>query len=300
MRRILLRVAYDGTAYHGWQEQDNGDTVEGQLKRALKELTGEETELIGGSRTDSGVHALDNVCVFDTNSQIPPGRFCLALNTRLPEDIRVSYSTEVEADFHPRHRDTLKTYEYHIYNARIQDPKKRLYSYFTYYELDVEAMKEAASLFVGEHDFSAFCAAGAQVDSCVRKIYSCEICVHPAKDEGLHGSGLPKRDLFGAGLTDNGLAKDGLPEEDLSEGRLTEIGLGEADLKSRDIIIRITGNGFLYNMVRIIAGTLLEVGRGAMKPSDIPKIIASKDRIKAGPTAPACGLTLMRYIFVSD
>lgn len=255
MRRILLRVAYDGTAYHGWQEQDNGDTVEGQLKRALKELTGEETELIGGSRTDSGVHALDNVCVFDTNSQIPPGRFCLALNTRLPEDIRVNYSTEVEADFHPRHRDTLKTYEYHIYNARIQDPKKRLYSYFTYYELDVEAMKEAASLFVGEHDFSAFCAAGAQVDSFVRKIYSCEVFVNQSD---------------GAGL------------------------------ESRDIIIRITGNGFLYNMVRIIAGTLLEVGRGAMKPSDIPKIIASKDRIKAGPTAPACGLTLMRYIFVSD
>lgn len=203
MKRIMLRVAYDGTAYHGWQILNNGDTIEGEINKSIKQLTGEDCELVGGSRTDSGVHARDSVCVFDTISSIPAEKFSYALNQRLPEDIRIMSSREVASDFHPRHCDSVKTYEYHIYNAEFPDPIKRLYSYFTDNRLDVDAMKEAARFFVGEHDFSAFCA----------------------------------------------------------------------------------------------AGTLLEVGRGTIKPDDITRIIESGDRSKAGPTAPACGLTLMEYRF---
>lgn len=253
MKRIMLTVAYDGTSYHGWQVQENGITVEGELNRAIKELTGEVSEVIGGSRTDSGVHALCNVAVFDTSSMIPGEKFSYALNAKLPDDIRVISSSEVACNFHPRHCDTRKTYEYKIYNAPIEDPVKRLYYHHTYVNLDVSLMREAASYFIGEHDFSSFCSAGAQVDSKVRTIYALEVIEIPCEN------------------------------------------VGEL---ARDIIIRVSGNGFLYNMVRIIAGTLMEVGRGAIAPSAIPSIIEAMDRNAAGPTAPARGLVLSKYEFL--
>lgn len=249
MKRIMLTVAYDGTAYHGWQIQDNAITVESELNRAIYELTGEVSEVVGGSRTDSGVHALCNVAVFDTSSMIPGEKFSYALNAKLPDDIRVITSAEVPSDFHPRHCDTKKTYEYKIYNAPIEDPVKRLYYHHTYVKLDVSKMREAACFFVGEHDFSSFCSAGAQVDSKVRTIYAVEI---------------ESRDVSGG----------------------------------TDIFIRVSGNGFLYNMVRIIAGTLMEVGRGAISPDEIPSIIEARDRNTAGPTAPAKGLVLYKYEFM--
>lgn len=247
MKRIMLTVAYDGTNYHGWQLQDNGDTIEEELIKAIKEVTEtvNEVSLIGGSRTDAGVHALCNVAVFDTESSIPGEKFSYALNARLPEDIKVVESKEVAPDFHPRKTDTTKTYEYRIYNAEFPLPTKRLYSHFSYTRYDLEKMQKAAKFIEGEHDFTSFCSVGAQVDSKVRTVYSCEVV-----------------------------------RED------------------NDIIIRVAGNGFLYNMVRIIAGTLMEVGRGQFEPETVSKIIEAKDRSKAGPTAPACGLTLVKYEFV--
>ena len=241
MRRIRIFVAYDGTNYCGWQIQPNGITIEEKLNKALNRLTGEDIRVIGASRTDSGVHALGNVAVFDTESPIPPERFSYALNQRLPEDIVVVKSDEVPLDWHPRYQVSRKTYEYRILNRTFRMPNRRLDTYFYHHKLDVDKMKQATSYLVGEHDFKSFCAVGAQVKTTTRTIYSCEV------------------------------EKDG-----------------------NDIItIRVTGNGFLYNMVRIIAGTLIRVGGGEMSPDEMPQILGKKDRTAAGPTAPAHGLTMM-------
>ena len=238
--RILIRVSYDGTAYSGWQIQPNATTVEGMLRQAVSNLFGTDIELIGASRTDAGVHALGNVAVFDVDTRIPAPKIAYALNVRLPDDIRVWQSIQVEDGWHPRHNDCVKTYEYSIYNDTFENPKKRLYSHFYYGNLDIDMMRETAAYFIGEHDFSAFCSAGSQVADKVRTIYSLDVI-------------------------QNG----------------------------REIVLRVKGNGFLYNMVRIIAGTLIKAGTGDIRPQDIPGIIESRDRQLAGPTAPARGLTLV-------
>lgn len=240
-RRIKLVVAYDGTNYCGWQVQPNGITVQQVLNEALSDLMGEEIRTIGASRTDAGVHALGNVAVFDTRARMPADRVSFALNTRLPEDIRIQSSCEVPSDFHPRFTDTIKTYEYRILNRTFPDPTRRLNSLHWYGKLELEAMKEAAQYLVGEHDFKSFATAVPKVERTVRHIY---------------------------------------------EIKLTK----EDDM----IRIQITGNGFLYNMVRIITGTLIEVGKGTYPPDEIKQILAARDREKAGPTARALGLTLVQ------
>lgn len=240
MKRVKIVVAYDGTNYCGWQVQPNGITVEEVLNRSLSNLLGEKIEVMGASRTDSGVHSLGNVAVFDTNTRMPADKIVFALNQRLPEDIVVQGSCEVPSDWHPRYQESTKTYEYRILNRTFRMPTRRLDTYFYHYPLDVEQMSEAASYLVGTHDFASFCAANAQVKSTVRTIYSCTA------------------------------------------------------QKENDIItIRVTGNGFLYNMVRIIAGTLIEVGAGKRRPVEIKDILAAENRDAAGPTAPAQGLTMM-------
>ena len=147
MKRIGLVVAYDGTNYCGWQTQPNGITVQGVLNDTLSELLGEKIETIGASRTDAGVHAMGNVAVFDTDTRIPGEKISYALNQRLPEDIRIQLSEEVEPDFHPRYCDSEKTYEYRILNRTFRDPTRRLDTYFYHYPLDVEAMQQAATYF---------------------------------------------------------------------------------------------------------------------------------------------------------
>lgn len=244
-KRVRLIVAYDGTNYHGWQVQKNGITIESELNRCLSELFREPIEVIGASRTDAGVHAMGNVAVFDTEARMPAEKISYALNQRLPEDIRVQRSEEVDADWHPRHCDSRKTYEYRIYRGEFAMPVKRLYSLFVYQKLDIGKMQEAAHYFVGEHDFKSFCQVGAQVETTVRTIY--DVSVY---EEGT------------------------------------------------DVVIRVTGNGFLYNMVRIMAGTLLEVGKGKRTPEEIPEILKAKNREAAGPTAPAHGLMLVKYEFL--
>lgn len=245
MKRVMLTVAYDGTNYHGWQIQPNGETIEGILNRCLSVLLGEKISVIGASRTDSGVHAMGNVAVFDTESPIPAEKMSYALNQRLPEDIRIQKAEEVASDFHPRHCASRKTYEYRIYNAPFPMPVRRLYSYFTYVPLAIERMRQGAAYLVGEHDFKSFCSVQAQVESTIRQIDAVEV------------------------LQEN-----------------------------QEIVIRVSGRGFLYNMVRIIAGTLMEVGRGHIEPEKVDEILRAKDRQAAGPTAPACGLTLIKYEFL--
>lgn len=281
-RRIFLSVAYDGTNYHGWQLQPGAVTIESELNRALSELLSEEIRVIGASRTDSGVHALCNAAVFDTASRIPAEKFAYALNQRLPGDIRIQESKETAPDFHPRHTQSRKTYEYRIYNARVPMPTKRLYSFFTYAKLDVEAMARAAALLEGEHDFRSFCSVNTQAETTVRTIYRAEVWRERGGESGMRrddvcgGKGGMRQDDVCGG-------KDGIPQDD--------------DRTGSDIVIRVTGSGFLYNMVRIIAGTLLEVGQGKRKPEDMTAILKACDRGAAGPTAPACGLTLTAYEF---
>ncbi|MBS6194215.1 MAG: tRNA pseudouridine(38-40) synthase TruA [Clostridiales bacterium] len=248
MKRVKLTVAYDGTNYCGWQVQPNGLAVQEVLNRCLSELLGEEISTMGASRTDAGVHALGNVAVFDTNARMPADKISFALNTRLPADIRIQDSREVDRDFHPRFQETVKTYEYRIYNRRFPDPTKRLYTYFYYYPLDVEKMQKAAAYLVGEHDFKSFSTFKPEVESTVRTIYSLEV------------------------------------------------------EKSRDdvITIRIQGNGFLYNMVRIIAGTLIRVGGGFYPPEQMKVILDGKDRELAGETARPEGLTLVEIRYPEE
>ena len=175
MRRIRLRVAYDGTAYCGWQVQPEVPTIEGELNQAISRLTKEEIIVIGASRTDAGVHAKGNVAVFDTESTIPADRFAYALNPLLPEDIVVVASDEVEADWHPRHCDTEKTYEYKILNSKFPDPMRRRDTYHVSFDLDLEKMREAAGYLKGEHDFKSFCSNRRMKKSTVRTIYSIDL-----------------------------------------------------------------------------------------------------------------------------
>ena len=247
MKRVRLKVAYDGTNYCGWQVQPNEVTIEGVLNETLCELLDEEIEVVGASRTDSGVHADGNYCIFDTETHIPAEKIAYALNQRLPEDISIVKSEEVDMDWHPRYQNSMKTYEYRIVNREMPDPIRRMYTYFTYSKLDVDKMKEAAKYLEGEHDFASFCSTGSQVESTIRTIESLEV-------------------------TQNG----------------------------DEIAIIAKGNGFLYNMVRIIAGTLLEVGEGKIEPSDMAKILESKDREQAGKTAVARGLKLAEIKYENE
>lgn len=240
MKRIKLTVAYDGTNYCGWQIQPNGITIEEVLNKRLTKLTGEDIHVVGASRTDSGVHALGNVAVFDTETSIPPERLCHALNRSLPRDIVVVQSKEVPVNWHPRYCSSVKTYEYNILNGSAPDPIQRLTTYFVSYRLDLDKMKHAAKYLVGEHDFTSFCSIKTNVEDTVRIVYNLDI--HKIGDK---------------------------------------------------ITVRIQGNGFLYNMVRIIVGTLLRVGRGFYTPEQVQDILAAKDRQLAGVTTPPQGLVLV-------
>ena len=183
MHRIKLTVAYDGTNYCGWQVQPNGVSIQSTLQKAIENLLGEKTDVTGASRTDSGVHALGQVAVFDTDKNIPDWKYALAINQRLPKDIVVQKSEEVPLDFHPRYTDVEKTYEYRILNRRTQLPKERLYSYFVPKKLNVDKMREAGVYLVGEHDFKSFCSQKTKVLSTVRTIYSLELMEQKEPEE---------------------------------------------------------------------------------------------------------------------
>ena len=243
---ILLTVQYDGTDYNGWQRQANTPgTIQEVLESALKQRLGEFCAITAAGRTDAGVHALAMPCAFTCESlHIPPNRLPLALNSLLPQDIRIISARVVADSFDPITFAYSKTYRYQIDNARIPSVFTRRYSWHVHRALNVEAIQKAASHFVGTFDFKAFCAAGGSAKTSIRTIF--------------------------------GLAVE----------------------QDSDIIrLSVTGNGFLYNMVRIITGTLVEVGLGKKVPSEIPFIISSLDRKKAGQTAPASGLTLVEVVY---
>lgn len=240
MRNIKLTIEYDGKCYNGWQKQPNKLNIQGEIEKAIYNITKEEVDLIGSGRTDAGVHALGQVANFKTNSQISIEKLPLAINSQLKNSIVIKRAEEVDERFHSRYNAKHKTYRYIINNSKCGTAIYRNLEYSYPFELDAQKMQQAAKYFEGEHDFKAFKSSGTSSKNSVRTIYKAIV-----KKEG------------------------------------------------EKIIIELTGNGFLYNMVRIISGTLLDVGLGKIKPEEIPEIIESKDRQRAGKTLPPHGLYLV-------
>lgn len=240
MRNIKLTIEYDGKCYNGWQRQPNKLNIQGEIERAIYNITKEEVDLIGSGRTDAGVHALGQVANFKTNSQISIEKLPLAINSQLKNSIVIKEAEEVNERFHSRYNAKRKTYRYIINNSKCGTAIYRNLEYSYPFKLDAEKMKQASKYFEGEHDFKAFKSSGTSSKNSVRTIYKAIV-----KQEG------------------------------------------------EKIIIELTGNGFLYNMVRIISGTLLDVGLGKIQPEEIPEMIESKDRQRAGKTLPAHGLYLV-------
>jgi len=240
-RRIRLIIAYDGTNYVGWQLQDNGVSVQQRLNEAALTITGEQIQLHGSGRTDSGVHARAQVAHFDTNARIPADKFAIALNMRLPRDIRVLYSEEAPEDFHSRFSAKNKTYRYTVQTSLHADVFARTTALHVHTRLDVARMQRAAQYALGEHDFKAFMSADCKITNTIRTV---------------------------------------------SKSEWTQDG--------SFLFYDVGANGFLYNMVRILVGTMLEIGGGKLPEDAIARALNSGKRDDAGATAPPHGLCLQR------
>ncbi len=242
--RIVITVSYDGTGYCGWQRQKNGISVQEVIENAILKLTGEKVSLVASGRTDAGVHAMGQVAHFDTLSKIPPEKFYLALNSLLPDDIRILSSFLAEESFHARYAAKRKTYVYKFYLSPVTLPLKDRYA--TRIEnFNVETAQAVLDEIVGTHDFKCFLSSGSDVKTTVRTIYSATVC------------------------------KEG-----------------------DDISLNITGNGFLYNMVRIIAGTVLAACENKITVEAVKNALLSGDRNLVGKTAPAKGLCLRSVEYI--
>lgn len=259
LRNIAMTIEYCGTAYSGWQIQENAPTVQAEIERALSELCGERIRVNGSSRTDAGVHALNFVLTFRTASSIPAGRFAVAVNSFLPGDIVALGSKEVPDSFHARFDAKFKTYRYYFYIAPFPDAmlsgrawqiKLPAPDTLPEDELDkaLKALNDAASYFVGTHDFSAFRAEGSNVRTTVRTVTNASVFID--------GGGFNCRHPL--------------------------------------LCFEVRGDGFLYNMVRIMAGTLMDIYKDKKDPSGVAGIIESRDRTAAGMTAPPDGLYLYK------
>lgn len=239
MKRILLTISYDGTAYHGWQVQPNGITVQETVQNALYKLLGERPALTGCSRTDAGVHAREFCCHLDCDEKFPESAFLKGLDAFLPDDISVKAARQVPPDFHARYNARGKTYAYYILNSQRRDPFLSRYTWRIERELDLERMNAFCKEIIGTHDFYAFSSSGRTVEDTVRTVSEC-------------------------------------------------YAVREGDR----VILKITADGFLYNMVRIIVGTAVAVSDGKIEPQFTKEIFASKNRALAGQTAPPQGLFL--------
>lgn len=250
VRNLMLTVAYDGTGYHGFQDQarDDRPTIQRALEAAWRRLVGEEVNVIGAGRTDAGVHATGQVANFRTRSvAIPYQRVPHAFNSVLPEDIRVVDCQEAPLEFHARFDAVAKQYVYRIDNRRFPCPLERRYAHFVDGRLDVQAMQDAAGRLVGRHDFRAFAGSANASRTTVRTLSRLDV------------------------------------EEDQGVIRLV-----------------VEGDAFLHHMVRIIAGTLVQVGLGRRPPQWVDEVLASKDRTRAGPTLPGKGLVLTWVKYAPD
>ena len=245
MRNFMLTLSYDGSRYHGWQRQGNTEnTIQQRLESALSRLLSQPVEISGSGRTDAGAHAKMQVASFKADTALTTDEILTGLRALMPEDIAAHSLTDAPPRFHARLSCTGKTYVYRVQNSPVPNVFERKYMYRIDEELDLEKMRSAAKLLLGEHDFSAFCSNKRMKKSAVRRV---------------------------------------------DEIRIDDLG--------SELRFTVSGNGFLYNMVRIIVGSLLEVGAQRMTQEALAAALKSKKRENAGPTAPACGLCLyeVRY-----
>ena len=282
MRNIRLTLAYDGTDFHGWALQPNHPTIQGALVDVASKLTGERVFLLGAGRTDAGVHALGQTASFKTRSGLSPEEFLRAFNALLPPAIRVLRCEEESPDFQPRWQALAKTYQYRIYRGRIVPPFDHRYVLHYPFPLDEEAMRQAAPLFEGTHDFTAFAAStegeeeGKQKEP-LREILRAEI--------GRMGRASIWSEVFAAaGLAGEPSSARAASSSNSPPGR---------GASGEELVFTVRGRSFLRFMVRKMTGTLLEIGRGRLAPEDIPRLFESRDRSAAGPTVPPQGLFLM-------
>ena len=259
MRNIKLIFQYDGTNYHGWQFQLNGISIQHEIEEAIFSITQEKPRLTASGRTDAGVHALSQVANFKTHSTLDTYKIQKGLNSILPKEIVILNAEEVSLDFNANIFARKKIYRYDIYNSPVPDAFSFKYSKFIPYFLNVSFMRTASHHFLGTHDFSSFRSSSCEAKTPVRSIYRIDI--------------LQKF---------SGNKKNSMDKHSFPPCRIT---------------IEVEGNGFLKQMVRNIVGTLIEVGREKLAPEDINNILASKDRRKAGPTAPPHGLFLVEVFY---
>lgn len=245
IQRYKMTVAYDGTAYAGWQVQPRHITIQGELERALKELTGAQVRVESSGRTDSGVHARGQVAHFDVPGSFRPDKLQLGINALIRPDIRVMSLTRAKPDFHARYSATGKEYRYFIWNAPVLDPTARLYRTHIRDPLDVEAMRQTADRLQGSHDFSSFAA-------------------------------NPNR---------------------VVENACRDLRILTVRKQGPEIMIRAQADGFLYKMVRSLAGFLIRAGRGEVTPETTVRILDSKLRTARVPTAPPEGLFLWKVFY---
>lgn len=255
--KICLDIAYDGTNYVGWQLQpEQHVTVQGVVEKALAKLLGKPTRVMGASRTDTGVHALQQIAQFETDAVVPPEKYRLALRPFLPSDVVVTHSRQVPDDFWILKAVRSKTYRYIFHEANVAHPLFERTSWRVTGPLNLDAMNEAAATLAGEHDFACFQSVGSPREDTVRTLFHSAVSEQPCWEP----MSMP----------------------------------AAADRGGRFLVYEVSGNGFLYNMVRSIAGTLKDVGAGRIAAGDMAEILASRDRTRASATAPAKGLTLVR------
>lgn len=270
-RNIALRLAYDGTPFCGWQVQPNGPTIQAALQKAILKLTGESVTVYSAGRTDSGVHALGQVANFYSGSPIPPTQFAAALQTLLPSEIQLLQSWEAPPEFHATFTARWKRYRYLIHNAPHPVPFLKHRCWWLRRRLDVEAMQSAADQLLGTHDFRCFETEWPNKTTSVRTIHELNLFRQPLWD-AWRPFAVPRAELSAAPAP----ADDSL------------------------ICLEIAADGFLYNMVRSITGTLVNVGRGRWTAADVARILAAQDRNLAGATAPAEGLYLVQVEYQHD
>ena len=247
MRNLLLRLMYDGSAYHGWQVQPNGITVQEKLQNAIEQILGVRESVTGCSRTDSGVHARDFCCNIRTENEIDCYRFVGSLNAVLPDDISVKSCVEVSPDFHARYDSDGKRYVYRVWNTNYKNPFLTRYAYHYKNTLDADFLNEQAQAYIGTHDFKGFCSSGSSVEDTVRTVRSFSV-----------------------------------------------------ERQGEEVLFTVEADGFLYNMVRIMVGTLIEISENRIKKDTLKDIIDSGDRMCAGRTAPPQGLYLDKVFYSED
>lgn len=244
MRRILLTIAYDGSAYSGWQKQPGKQTVQGEIEKAIEKVVSEPCEIFASGRTDAGVHALGQTAHFDLVLPIPVSKIANILNNLLPNDIAILKAQVVPNDFHARFSIQKKCYMYRVYNCEEKDVFLANATAWVSYPLQIDAMRQAAKLLCGTHDFHGFCAAAAVTNDYHRTIYDIRI-----------------------------------------------------QKKKSEVIFEVEGSGFLYNMVRILVGTMVDVGRGKLSLESVQKALDTGERSYAGITMPASGLYLKKTYY---